>query len=542
MRYDCYLCVVTTLMMIMVIRLTFCRNKEDRLLCGDNESRLVESFGCMCITTRNILRLHPYVPLPLPPYANKYIDCSFRKSSTLSLVRMFEQLDQSFTDTFILDLSRNSILELSKMHRLPQLVDTLTIRNPYNHRDKLEDFCDNDVTCKIIIQSNNSSNRSKLTLCTKNTTSLRCFEIKIHRYEFLRHIDLSYNCIERIPQIALWNATKLVSLKLAYNAIRFLPAYSIGFHHNLVLVDISGNQLSKLHINCFSRHPHAYAGALLLDYLDMSYNRLERIPNGVFNYLTNLRTLLLQGNKLISIQCTFKYNPWRGLLKLKYLDLDYNQLRSISFDEYGCGLHSLVNLSLSGNKLWEFHACHFSKLMSLQSLQLSDNLIKSFNNCVFYNMSSIRSISLNTNRYLTELNETCALFNLPSRSVSLSGNSLNCDCSFYIYTHFPPYSISFNGQECESYLTIQSSSSKLPLCFQNYNSLYSKCSQSLLSCKTECEEVVESQRIQNARNNTNDTKISLQSSFAAKNIPVICNELLLLIVYSVIIPAVVLHA
>ena len=51
----------------------------------------------------------------------------------------------------------------------------------------------------------------------------------------------------------------------------------------------------------FQRHPTAFAGPFLIDYLDLSHNQLTILKTNIFSYLVNLRLLKLEHNQIYSL-------------------------------------------------------------------------------------------------------------------------------------------------------------------------------------------------------------------------------------------------
>ena len=156
-------------------------------------------------------------------------------------------------------------------------------------------------------------------LLTELTSHLREQSDQIKSFTLSASVSVLYldhNRLDCVPSQALYNATTLYELYLSFNQIRELPAYTVGYSHRLTRLDVSHNQISSIDDLTFQRHPDAFAGPFLIDYLDLSYNQLTDFKADLFSYLVNLRLLKLQHNQIRSLSASV----WTGLYRLKYLD------------------------------------------------------------------------------------------------------------------------------------------------------------------------------------------------------------------------------
>lgn len=83
-------------------------------------------------------------------------------------------------------------------------------------------------------------------------------------------------------------------------------------------------KLTLKNIFLASVYRHMFREMTNLTYLDLSWNRLEYLPDGVFAHLVNLVELLIAWNKLTRVSET----TFGGLVQLRKLDLRYNPLRN----------------------------------------------------------------------------------------------------------------------------------------------------------------------------------------------------------------------
>uniref|UniRef100_A0A673NC68 Si:ch211-106h11.1 n=1 Tax=Sinocyclocheilus rhinocerous TaxID=307959 RepID=A0A673NC68_9TELE len=138
----------------------------------------------------------------------------------------------------------------------------------------------------------------------------------------LRSLDLQHNSLHTLEELlGLQHLRCLSCLRLAHNRVLALPA-SVGVLRSLELLDLVHNQLQNL------------PSALFIE-LDLSANRLERLPKELFESCTELRSLNVANNSLGSLPAGFG-----GLTQLSRLDVRGNSLEELPV-ELGCcfGLH-----------------------------------------------------------------------------------------------------------------------------------------------------------------------------------------------------------
>nr|AIO11811.1 variable lymphocyte receptor type A [Petromyzon marinus] len=112
----------------------------------------------------------------------------------------------------------------------------------------------------------------------------------------------------------------------------------------------------------------AFRGLTKLMWLNLQYNQLQTLPVGVFDHLTELKNLYLT----------------------------YNQLKSLPpgvFDR----LSKLTWLNLGGNQMQSIPAGVFNKLTNLDRMELSTNQLQSVPHGAFDRLGKIQTIVLRTN-------------------------------------------------------------------------------------------------------------------------------------------------
>ncbi|CAF1513361.1 unnamed protein product, partial [Didymodactylos carnosus] len=215
-----------------------------------------------------------------------------------------------------------------------------------------------------------------------NSKRVEQFEMKLLDYN-ISSLYLDHNNLTEIPVYSLENATRIQELYLSYNSIEEIPSYAFGFSHRLTRVDLSHNLISNISLEAFQRHPNAFGGPFLIDYLDLSYNNLTVLDEPLFSYLVNLRIFKLQYNNIIIITP----EAWTGLYRLKYLDLSHNQLTNLTTIFYSSYLNELRQLKLASNNITQLVGCEFLTLKALTKLNLNGNNLSNIDLCTFYGLN-----------------------------------------------------------------------------------------------------------------------------------------------------------
>lgn len=174
-------------------------------------------------------------------------------------------------------------------------------------------------------------------------------------------------------------------------------------------------------------------GALLsqrvhLEYLDLAFNSMSRLPNDLFCPLTNLKLLNLTHNYLSDFNYLGLVDHTTGhlcLQELQELDLSFNEISFLS--ETGvASLKNLRALYIHHNKINQLAELSLSALSRLTLIDLSHNLLSSLPSRIFRDSGELRQLFLQNNSLTTIPPE---LFKgLSKLSVlNLSYNEINSD-------------------------------------------------------------------------------------------------------------------
>ncbi|XP_031992682.1 fibromodulin [Hylobates moloch] len=179
----------------------------------------------------------------------------------------------------------------------------------------------------------------------------------------LRELHLDHNQISRVPNNALEGLENLTALYLQHNEIQEVGSSMKGLR-SLILLDLSYNHLRRV--------PDGLPSAL--EQLYMEHNNVYTVPDSYFRGAPKLLYVRLSHNSLTNNGLASNTFNSSSLLEL---DLSYNQLQKIPPVNT-----NLENLYLQGNRINEFSISSFCTVVDvvnfskLQVLRLDGNEIK----------------------------------------------------------------------------------------------------------------------------------------------------------------------
>ncbi|NWV65501.1 MFHA1 protein, partial [Malurus elegans] len=249
----------------------------------------------------------------------------------------------------------------------------------------------------------------------------------------LRVLSLRRNRLSRLPAAALRHLGRLAELDLSHNRLRGLgDGGALAGLRGLRKLSLSHNELGAEGQGL----PPRLAELGCLEELDLSFNRLRRLPEGL-GRLRHLRTLDVDHNLLPSFPA-----PLLELTALEELDCSGNRhlgalpegiaaLRRLkilwlsgtglaALPEGLCQLSALESLMLDGNHLQALPA-GFGKLQRLKMLNLSSNLLGEFPSAILA-LPSLEELYLSRNQLTMLPPHLCQLHQL--RTLWLDNNRI----------------------------------------------------------------------------------------------------------------------
>nr|XP_023029069.1 chondroadherin-like [Leptinotarsa decemlineata] len=250
----------------------------------------------------------------------------------------------------------------------------------------------------------------------------------------LKTILMNNNSIEEVYPGAFHNLYLLENLSLAYNKLKTIPKGIFKDLPKLDFLRFSENEISSIDDSALENLP-------LLENLQLNYNKLQTIViHKVVSHPQNLKYLFLDSNYLSSIT---KY-MLRKLTSLEDLDCSYNRISIIEAGAFE-QTPKLKNLNLHHNILKEVDGTIFPKrgLVNLKWLELDNNELMSLSSNFLSKFPSLESISLYENPWKcaclsairrvlfdNEIKEKCEeVYSNGERAVCVTNVSIN-ECSY----------------------------------------------------------------------------------------------------------------
>ncbi|MFW9866111.1 MAG: leucine-rich repeat domain-containing protein [Candidatus Thorarchaeota archaeon] len=232
---------------------------------------------------------------------------------------------------------------------------------------------------------------------SSNSNKLENFLESIFSLKDLKKCDLRFNHLTQIPATF---KSSIEYLDLSYNKLARIP--DLQNFKSLTTLNLKSNRIRNL--------PESIGSLESLKYLNLRNNLLIDVPSSVI-FLSSLKTLDLHGNKLSSISVNLSnsitelelgwnslqsVSPSLRLLKyLKKLGLGGNKL--VHLPEWIGSFSSLKELDLYDNKLSEVPAS-IGALKSLEKLNLRNNELKILPSSVS-NLNFLRVLNLSWNNF-----------------------------------------------------------------------------------------------------------------------------------------------
>ncbi|ESO89181.1 hypothetical protein LOTGIDRAFT_229082 [Lottia gigantea] len=237
-------------------------------------------------------------------------------------------------------------------------------------------------------------------------------------------MDYSHNLIQELPAIIqdaelpldCSKSGNLRELYLHHNKIEAVPDDVFQSLHCLRVLDLSFNKFSGEKITA-----KTFQGLHKLQKLNLRGNPLEIIKDTsfLFSDLNNLKFLDIS-------QCQIKIIENNALnhLYIDTLNLSSNSLTELNKWQFN-GLNFLHDLDLSNNQLTEINNLTFHALLALQNLNLSSNTIFHLQIGAFEGLDRLESMSLRNNKLGDMPYQTFEYLKKYLKELDLSGNLFN---------------------------------------------------------------------------------------------------------------------
>ena len=228
--------------------------------------------------------------------------------------------------------------------------------------------------------------------------------------DYLFELSLRGNNMEHIPNGTFHDIQNLSILKLENNRFRVMPVDNICLLKRLDQLYLASNKLTTVKFNqCFAQmerlhyvdlsnnpivniNSHDFHGLRNSPVAQLYLNRLgiKHLTNGTFKYLTHVKLLSMQGNKLASLPS----DVFKDMLNIRSLILSGNKLNIIPKVAVTQQSH-LKSIDLTHNRIRNNNLCsEFHNLTNLHNLVLSENRLYSLSNSSFSCLAGSKKFSL----------------------------------------------------------------------------------------------------------------------------------------------------
>eukprot|EP00118_Oscarella_pearsei_P015645 m.142458 g.142458 ORF g.142458 m.142458 type:complete len:1171 (+) comp38361_c0_seq16:45-3557(+) len=176
-------------------------------------------------------------------------------------------------------------------------------------------------------------------------------------------------------------------IDLSNNRIHFIDPKAFKYFRNLLSLDLSSNLIGAL--------PEGVLAPMIsLQQLDLSYNQLDLLGERPFQGLPNLLRLRMNNNKLKKVWSDL----FEGLSRLLVLHLEGNEINTIEKDSF-IHLHMMEDLNLASNYLSDsaFLSNAFRRPNKIKRLLLSKNELLTIANTSFFYFPYLERLDLSYN-------------------------------------------------------------------------------------------------------------------------------------------------
>jgi Leucine-rich repeat (LRR) protein len=255
-------------------------------------------------------------------------------------------------------------------------------------------------------------------------------------------LKLDYNMVEALEAYTFYQTKNLKYLKFRFNRLSHIDALAFYGLSNLEFLILSDNQLANLDQSVF-------APLVSVAHIHLSHNKLKVFNFDILASNDNLKLLALTNNSLSILQATLVNNV------VNFIDLPYNQLGNISALGKMKGMHELY---LSENKKVDLILDDFSEMTQLQKFQLEGvDLQRRLNNnyqflqplqqlrilqigrnnlkslSLFPSLTNLEILTVDKNE-ISELNVTGLRAQFPRlKNIAIHENPWNCQVLMNVY-------------------------------------------------------------------------------------------------------------
>lgn len=249
--------------------------------------------------------------------SNASFPAEYRQLKNISYINLSNNKIKHLTVNSLMNLNESNIKRISFSRNQITAIEpeTFAVLRNINSLSLAENPLTADVLKKSLYAIRNFNLRSLDLSKLKKINVLADTIIETLQNTSLQTLILSYNNISHINSNTFKLLDSLEVLSLKFCQITSLDESSFIYLTRLKRLFLNGNYISKV----------TAVFPLKLLYLYLNSNKIESVPNKVFDKLFNLIQLHLQYNKIVQ----FNEDAFMGLEKLKILKLQHNRINVI---------------------------------------------------------------------------------------------------------------------------------------------------------------------------------------------------------------------
>ncbi|XP_052084445.1 slit homolog 1 protein-like [Mytilus californianus] len=276
------------------------------------------------------------------------------------------------------------------------------------------------------------SNCETMTVFDISKNMIRDIKGSLSQRSDLQVFNASGNGIKKVSDKFLLNATHINVMELSFNDLHQISAEVFNSMTELKILKLNGNAFNDTadFLDIFNYTQN-------LEVLNISSNGISHIVNDTFQLLKSLQTLDLSNN---SISKTFS-DTFKGMQSLKALYLHHNDIRDINRTSL-LPLTSLETIDLSHNMIDNI-LDNVTMPQALTNVNLEENILSKFPKC--FNNTTLKSLNLRSNIIATmKGNRTKDLQSLERLDLSFNQFDSFDNVSFINMTSLSDLNLSFN--------------------------------------------------------------------------------------------------
>ncbi|XP_066920372.1 leucine-rich repeat-containing protein 70-like [Clytia hemisphaerica] len=206
------------------------------------------------------------------------------------------------------------------------------------------------------------------TQCYCSDTTMTCENVDMTESDLssleipdgITELVLKSNNLESISESSMFHLRRLKTLEISKNKLKKIPIYVFRGFSNLRKLVLNENEIIEIDEGSF-------IGLNNLVYLEMQFNKIAHLQEGVFDELRSIYSILLQDNKLLTVG----NNVFNTLPKLKHLALTRNEIVTIQSHAFK-GMR-LKMLGLASNKIRVIPENAFEDFDITRKINMLDN-------------------------------------------------------------------------------------------------------------------------------------------------------------------------